>query len=316
MYNHPPIAIKFLLLVLLTSCTQQTDLQSSGTKIELNKLELVQTDKKGYKLWEISSTTAELDENTNQLQALNSRLTLYQADNAKYTINAELLHSINYKEQLDLEGNVVFKDLSDNSFKMTSNKLSWDPNNGIIVLTDNAKLFYSNNFVTADSIKYLQNTHDFIFTGNILYRININKSSVGASQPLYISLKAKQLSWNSSSGVMEVLTPFSGKMINDSKESDIAFLAESLYGNTNNKKINLSNCIVINQKNRRTTADICTFDLSFYSNDDSLLNLRPSTLKSNQSLKNNDTLIRKSRPKQLITFQSKTNSVRTTFKED
>ena len=199
-YIYNIFNIPFLFLVLI-SCTPKTE-EVEIVDFQLKNFSLTQLNNKGYELFRLKSSKANIDNVTNEIKAENVTISLTGKNKLFNTIYSEKCLVIKSKNLVILTNKVKLTSLEDKDSYLKADKLIWDINKSSVDLYGDINLKYQQTYLSSKRANYNDSLKKIVFSGLTKYVVyskldDINPLIRLSSDNAIINYNSKQIEFNS-----------------------------------------------------------------------------------------------------------------------
>ena len=170
--------ILFLIPLLLISCKSNLKKENDNLSLKIENFIMKIYSRDGEKVYSVSSPYSSYNKDTQVFNLRETNIHLFKDNNIQYIINSDSSELSNNNKTLELNGNIIMKNLSEMDSKLIANKFIWNINSSEYLLTGN--VIYENNEIILISSKAILNksTNIIEFFNPVKYTIkgNINTS--------------------------------------------------------------------------------------------------------------------------------------------
>ena len=189
-----------LVLPLIIIGCKNKEIDENYLSQSINTLNMNIFSKEGEKLISIKSPYSYYDKKRNTFDLKETTINLFKDNNLEYIINSDNSKLSNNNKLIELDGNVLVKNIIQQGDKLTANSFTWNIQNSEYLLIGNVK--FENSLITLSSNKAIlkKSTNIIEFFNPVKYKFKDNKKDGGYeinSENAYYNINNKSLTFSS-----------------------------------------------------------------------------------------------------------------------
>ena len=220
---------------LLAACSPRRPMAVAPTpSFVFRSLDLSQRADNGNRDWDLTSPEARYDLSSRTIRARRPEGVLYQNDQPRYRITADLATVLRDGELVVLEGSVQLRQLNQRGLTIEGDNLIWTPSQSRMVINQRPKANDGQTQIRSRELTFQQDTEVLLFSGPTQLN-RVDQTSAASTV-----VRGGSGSWNLKSGVMQAPGP-----VEAARSDGRTLSASGLNGNTREGYLDLQQPVTL-----------------------------------------------------------------------